>query len=66
MGRTFSTYGREERYIQRFSGETEGRNHLEDRGIDRRVILKWIFKRLDKGALTGLIWLRIGVGGGLL
>jgi hypothetical protein len=24
-------------------GKPEGRNHLEDPGIDRRIILKWIF-----------------------
>jgi hypothetical protein len=40
-------------------------DHLEDRGVDGRIILKWIFKRLH-GAETGLIWLRIGTGGGLL
>jgi hypothetical protein len=31
----------------------------------RCIILKWIFKRWD-GAWTGLSWLRIGTGGGLL
>jgi hypothetical protein len=36
------------------------------RGVDRKIILKWIFERLGVGAQTGLIWLRIGTGGGLL
>jgi hypothetical protein len=31
-----------------------------------RIILKWIFKRWDGEAWTGLIWLRIGIGGELL
>jgi hypothetical protein len=41
-------------------------DHLEDPGVGRRIILKWIFERLDGGAETGSIWLRIGTGGGLL
>jgi hypothetical protein len=46
-------------------GKPEGRNHLEDPGVDGRIILKWIFERLG-GAQIGFIWLRIGTGGGLL
>jgi hypothetical protein len=40
-------------------------DHLGHPGVDGMIILKWIFNRCD-GAWTGLSWLRIGTGGGLL
>jgi hypothetical protein len=43
----------------------EGNKHLEDPGVDGRIILRWIFKMWE-GAWTGQIWLRIRTGGGLL
>jgi len=38
------------------------RNQLEDLGIDRRILLKCIFKKWDRKTWTGLLWLRIGAG----
>jgi len=39
---------------------------LEDPGVDGEIILRSIFGKWDGSAWTGLIWLRIGTGGGLL
>jgi hypothetical protein len=47
-------------------GNLRERDHLEGPGVDRRIILRWIFRKWDGGTLTGLIWLRIGKGGGHL
>ena len=38
------------------------RGHLEDLGVDERIILKWILKKWDGEAWTVLIWLGIGTG----
>jgi hypothetical protein len=44
-------------------GNLGERDHLEDPDIDGRIILRWIFRKLDVEAWSGLIWLRIGTGG---
>ena len=39
---------------------------IEDATCRGRIILRWIFRKWDVGAWTGIIWLKIGMGGGLL
>jgi hypothetical protein len=56
----------EERCIKGFGGEIYGRDHLEDPGVDGRLILRWIFRKWDVRGWAGAIWIRIGKGGGHL
>jgi len=44
----------------------EEREHLENIGVDRRIILKCIFKKWDEETWTRLLYLRIGRVGGSL
>jgi len=67
MGGACSTCGRQERFIQSLGGQTlEERDHMQDLGVDGRIVLKWMVKKSEGETRTGLIWLRIGTGGGLL
>ena len=46
-------------------GNLRKRDHLEDPGIDCRI-LRWIFRKWDVRLRTGSSWLRIGTGVGHL
>jgi len=38
-------------------------DHWGDPDADGRIILRWIFRKLDVRVWTGSSWLRIGTGG---
>jgi len=55
--------GRVKVYTGFWWGNMRERDHLEDPGIEGRIILRWIFRKWCVRAWTGSIWLRIGTGG---
>jgi hypothetical protein len=59
-------WGRREVHTGFWCRNRRERDHLDDSGVNGRIILKCFLKKLDGEASTGLTWLRIGTGGGLL
>jgi len=58
---------REKKHTHRFRwGSLRERDHVEDLGIDERIISLQILKKYDGRIWTGLIWLRIRTSGRLL
>jgi hypothetical protein len=49
--------------VQNFIGH---KNILGDPDVDGRIILRWMFKKLEGVVGNGWSWLRIGTGGGQL
>jgi hypothetical protein len=47
-------------------GKPEGKSHWGDPDLDWRIILRWIFRKLEGVLKTGWSWLRIGTGVGHL
>ena len=47
-------------------GKPGGKSALVRPRLKWRIILRWMFRQWNVGALTGLIWLGIGTGGKLL
>jgi len=44
MGGACSLYGGEERAYRVLVGKSEGKDHLEETGVYRRITLRWILK----------------------
>jgi hypothetical protein len=56
-------WGRVEVYTGLWWGNLKERDHLEDVGIDWRIILKWIFRKWEGVVGTGWSWVRTGICG---
>jgi hypothetical protein len=64
MSGAYTTCG-ESRAVCRIRwGNLRERDHLEDPGIDGRIILRWIFRKWDVRERAGsmLLWIRTGSG----
>jgi len=66
IGGACSTYGRRIRIYRDLERKSEGKRLLGRQRLGGGIILRWILRKWDVGAWTGLIWLRIGTGGGNL
>ena len=59
-------WGRGEGCTGFWRGNLRERDHWADPNVDRRIILRWIFRKWEGVVRTGWSWLRIGTGGGHL
>jgi hypothetical protein len=65
MDEACSTYGVEVR-TGFWWGKLRERYHLEDRGVDGRIMLESVLRKSARRAWSGLIWLRLEAGSELL
>ena len=64
MGRACGEYGGGYRGAQGVGGVSlRGRGYWGDQDVVGRIILRWIFRKLEGVVGTGWSWLRIGTGG---
>ena len=66
MGRACGAYGGGYSGAQGVVGKPEGKRPLGDQDVDGRIILRWIFRKLEGVLGTRWSWFRIGTGGGHL
>jgi hypothetical protein len=61
-----AVWGRAAVHTSFWWGNLKEIDHLEGPDVDKRIILKWTFRKWNVGAWTGSIWLRIEIDGGHL
>jgi hypothetical protein len=66
LARHVACMGRGEVHIGCWWENLSERGHLEDPGVDGRIILKYIEKKWFGGAWTGFIWFSTGTDGRLV
>ena len=64
MGSECGTHGERRGAYRVPVGNLRERDHLEKLGVDGRIILEWMLKKLVDRKCNGLIWLRIGKAAG--
>jgi hypothetical protein len=60
MGGECFSYGEGRGVYRVLVGKSEGKRQLGDPSVDRRTILRWIFRKWNVGVWTGSSWLRKG------
>jgi len=63
MGRLCGMNEEEEMRTGFWWGKARERDHLENTGVDERVVIKWILRKSVEKTWIGLIWLRLGTVG---
>ena len=58
-----SAYWEGERRVLSWWGSLRGKDYMGDKGVDGRIILRWIFRKGDVRVWTGSSWFKIGTGG---
>jgi len=64
MGGACTTYGERRGIYRDLVGKPEGKNSLEDPGLDGKIILSWVFRKCEMETWTRSSWLRMVTGDG--